>query len=110
MHARADSQDGGRWWLARSLSTTGQRYAGQAAASLLLPPTRRRCPPHHHHFAASAAGFSAAKLFSQGVSYTYDDVIFLPGHIHFGADQVRLVWTDVGCWAPLPPAHLPPCL
>ncbi|EFN52824.1 hypothetical protein CHLNCDRAFT_138255 [Chlorella variabilis] len=37
-----------------------------------------------------ADGFSAPKLFGQGVSYTYDDVIFLPGHISFGAHQVDL--------------------
>lgn len=35
-------------------------------------------------------GFSAARLFSQGVSYTYDDVIFLPGFIDFPADAVDL--------------------
>ncbi|PRW33277.1 IMP dehydrogenase [Chlorella sorokiniana] len=35
-------------------------------------------------------GFTAAKLFGQGVSYTYDDVIFLPGHINFGAHEVDL--------------------
>ncbi|KAL4439899.1 hypothetical protein ABPG75_002900 [Micractinium tetrahymenae] len=35
-------------------------------------------------------GYSAPKLFGQGVSYTYDDVIFLPGHIHFGAHEVDL--------------------
>lgn len=35
-------------------------------------------------------GFSAARLFSQGVSYTYDDVIFLPGYIDFPADAVDL--------------------
>jgi IMP dehydrogenase len=29
-------------------------------------------------------------MFGQGVSYTYDDVIFLPGHIDFGAHQVDL--------------------
>lgn len=29
-------------------------------------------------------------MFGQGVSYTYDDVIFLPGHINFGAHQVDL--------------------
>ncbi|WVZ60760.1 hypothetical protein U9M48_010741 [Paspalum notatum var. saurae] len=35
-------------------------------------------------------GFAAARLFSQGVSYTYDDVIFLPGYIGFPADAVDL--------------------
>lgn len=34
------------------------------------------------------AGLAAKGLFSQGVSYTYDDVIFHPGIISFGADQV----------------------
>ncbi|EEC76271.1 hypothetical protein OsI_13742 [Oryza sativa Indica Group] len=35
-------------------------------------------------------GFPAPRLFSQGVSYTYDDVIFLPGYIGFPADAVDL--------------------
>ncbi|KAK3033699.1 hypothetical protein RJ639_033923 [Escallonia herrerae] len=35
-------------------------------------------------------GFPATKLFSQGYSYTYDDVIFLPHYIDFPADSVRL--------------------
>ena len=34
-------------------------------------------------------GLPGAKLFGQGQSLTYDDVIFLPGHIEFGADTVR---------------------
>lgn len=34
------------------------------------------------------AGMAAKTLFSQGVSYTYDDVILHPGMISFGADQV----------------------
>lgn len=36
-----------------------------------------------------AAGLPAAKLFGQGVSFTYDDVIVLPGHVDFGAHEVR---------------------
>ncbi|KAL3508237.1 hypothetical protein ACH5RR_027638 [Cinchona calisaya] len=35
-------------------------------------------------------GFSAPKLFSQGYSYTYDDVIFLPHYIDFPTDAVSL--------------------
>ncbi|WOL09534.1 inosine-5'-monophosphate dehydrogenase-like [Canna indica] len=35
-------------------------------------------------------GFSAPRLFAQGVSYTYDDVIVLPGYIDFPADAVDL--------------------
>jgi IMP dehydrogenase len=35
-------------------------------------------------------GYAAPRLFSQGVSYTYDDVIFLPGFIDFAADAVDL--------------------
>ncbi|KAM3339524.1 inosine-5'-monophosphate dehydrogenase 2 [Capsicum galapagoense] len=35
-------------------------------------------------------GFSAEKLFNQGYSYTYDDVIFLPGFIDFPTDAVNL--------------------
>ncbi|KAJ9530688.1 hypothetical protein QJQ45_014843 [Haematococcus lacustris] len=40
-------------------------------------------------------GYSSAQLFSQGVCYTYDDVIFHPGHIDFGAHQASLVWCAV---------------
>lgn len=29
-------------------------------------------------------------MFNQGTSYTYDDVIFMPGHIYFGAHEVDL--------------------
>lgn len=35
------------------------------------------------------AGFAATQLFGQGLTYTYDDVIFLPGHIDFAAHEVR---------------------
>jgi len=35
-------------------------------------------------------GFTARRIFSQGVTYTYDDVIFHPGYIDFGADTVNL--------------------
>lgn len=35
-------------------------------------------------------GFTAEKLFNQGFSYTYDDVIFLPHYIDFPAEAVDL--------------------
>ena len=35
-------------------------------------------------------GFTAEKLFNQGFSYTYDDVIFLPHYIDFAAEAVDL--------------------
>jgi IMP dehydrogenase len=35
-------------------------------------------------------GFTGKQLFNQGVCYTYDDVIFHPGHINFGAHEVNL--------------------
>ncbi|KAK9800211.1 hypothetical protein WJX73_009988 [Symbiochloris irregularis] len=35
-------------------------------------------------------GLRAAQVFSQGTTYTYDDVIMHPGHIDFGAHQVVL--------------------
>ena len=38
----------------------------------------------------AAVGFAGPRLFSLGVSYTYDDVIFLPGYIGFPADAVDL--------------------
>lgn len=37
-----------------------------------------------------SAGFAAAQMFTQGICYTYDDVIFHPGHIDFGAHEVRI--------------------
>lgn len=39
------------------------------------------------------AGYSGAQLFGQGVTYTYDDVIFLPGYIDFAAHDVRRLHT-----------------
>ncbi|CAL5402408.1 unnamed protein product [Camellia sinensis] len=35
-------------------------------------------------------GYPAERLFKQGYSYTYDDVIFLPHYIDFPADSVQL--------------------
>ncbi|RWR81966.1 inosine-5'-monophosphate dehydrogenase 2-like protein isoform X1 [Cinnamomum micranthum f. kanehirae] len=35
-------------------------------------------------------GFSATRLFNQGFSYTYDDVIFLPHYIDFATEAVDL--------------------
>ncbi|DBA92305.1 TPA: hypothetical protein ACH3X2_003728 [Trebouxia sp. C0005] len=35
-------------------------------------------------------GLPASRLFGQGITYTYDDVIFHPGHINFGAHEVNL--------------------
>ncbi|XP_074275544.1 inosine-5'-monophosphate dehydrogenase 2-like [Silene latifolia] len=35
-------------------------------------------------------GFSGDKLFNQGTSYTYNDIIFLPGYIDFSTDEVQL--------------------
>lgn len=35
-------------------------------------------------------GFTSKNLFRQGYSYTYDDVIFLPGYIGFPVDKVDL--------------------
>eukprot|EP00850_Spirogloea_muscicola_P011083 SM000067S20360 [mRNA] locus=s67:533399:537596:+ [translate_table: standard] len=40
--------------------------------------------------AGHADGLAAAALFGRGWSYTYDDCIFHPGFIDFGADQVDL--------------------
>ncbi|GBG80100.1 hypothetical protein CBR_g30467 [Chara braunii] len=39
---------------------------------------------------AATDGVIARKLFSQGYSFTYDDLIFHPGHISFAADDVDL--------------------
>ncbi|CAM8958271.1 unnamed protein product [Rhodiola kirilowii] len=40
--------------------------------------------------ATTEDGFAAERLFNQGFSYTYDDVIFLPHYIDFPADDVKL--------------------
>jgi IMP dehydrogenase len=34
-------------------------------------------------------GLRVSELLTKGVSYTYDDCIFLPGHISFGVGDVR---------------------
>ncbi|KAL9686677.1 hypothetical protein QQ045_031070 [Rhodiola kirilowii] len=53
-------------------------------------------------------GFAADRLFNQGFSYTYDDVIFLPHYIDFPADDVKLhtKLTQIHAsrlrWIPLP--------
>ena len=36
----------------------------------------------------AGVGLTAARLFSQGTTFTYDDIIFHPGHIDFAANQV----------------------
>jgi IMP dehydrogenase len=41
-------------------------------------------------FDGECDGYPAAKLFSQGVSFTYDDVILHPGFIDFSTDEVVL--------------------
>ena len=38
---------------------------------------------------AVGSGFPASRLFGQGYSFTYDDLIFHPGFIDFGANQVQ---------------------
>lgn len=38
------------------------------------------------------SGYTAKQLFSQGVCYTYDDCIFHPGHIYFGAHEASERW------------------
>ncbi|KAF3448804.1 hypothetical protein FNV43_RR09517 [Rhamnella rubrinervis] len=40
--------------------------------------------------ATSEDGFAAERLFNQGFSYTYDDVIFLPHYIDFPTESVQL--------------------
>lgn len=44
------------------------------------------------------AGYAAAQLFGQGVSYTYDDVILHPGHISFGAHEVCGTLSQLQQW------------
>ncbi|PAN09423.1 hypothetical protein PAHAL_2G022200 [Panicum hallii] len=53
-------------------------------------PCKNPNPPMAGGSGLADDGFPAARLFSQGVSYTYDDVIVLPGYIHFPADAVDL--------------------
>ena len=35
-------------------------------------------------------GYTALKIFTKGFTYTYDDIIFHPGHIDFAAHDVSL--------------------
>ena len=44
----------------------------------------------------SVLGWKATEVFSQGVTYSYDDIILLPGYISFGADDVGKSETMVG--------------
>lgn len=44
--------------------------------------------PTHAHAVFALAGFTGQQMFNQGVCYTYDDCIFHPGHINFGAHEV----------------------
>ena len=58
---------------------------GAAAAEAFAPPAKRNGGAEE-----AEDGSTAARVFSMGYSYTYDDVILHPGHIDFGADQVQL--------------------
>jgi IMP dehydrogenase len=49
---------------------------------LLSPHRSTSLPP------SLLSGATAAHVFGQGTTYTYDDVIFLPGYIDFGAHEV----------------------
>lgn len=82
------------------LSLPAQRQLASALFSLQHMCNRGPCRSgdacRRRHVAAAAnaspalraaAGFTGPELFGQGVSYTYDDVIFLPGHINFGAHE-----------------------
>lgn len=44
-------------------------------------------------------GTTAASLFGQGTTYTYDDIIFMPGFIDFGAHEVRTQGGEGGAGA-----------
>lgn len=54
--------------------------SGDISPELTQPPAQIN---HRTH-----AGYTAAQLFTQGMCHTYDDVIFHPGHINFGAHEV----------------------
>lgn len=41
-------------------------------------------------YGEGADGFTARKIMSQGYSYTYDDIILLPGYIDFPTEEVEL--------------------
>jgi len=60
----------------------------------LAPPRTRQAAaprtPDRRWDRALPAGYTGAQVFGQGVCYTYDDVIFQPAHIHFGAHEVDL--------------------
>ncbi|RVW93926.1 Inosine-5'-monophosphate dehydrogenase [Vitis vinifera] len=60
------------------------------AGALLPPPSATSGAVGGMDGAPSKTVFPAVKLFNQGYSYTYDDVIFHPGYIDFPADAVQL--------------------
>lgn len=64
---------------------TGARRTAPACA-LLPTAAALRCRRRSRR---ARAGFTAGELFGKGYSYTYDDVILHPGHIYFGAHEVR---------------------
>ncbi|KAI3829038.1 hypothetical protein L1987_03152 [Smallanthus sonchifolius] len=71
----------------KTLAThTGPIFFGlQTPAKTLTPPQATMTTAGEFE-----DGFPATKLFNQGYSYTYDDVIFLPHYIDFPTDAVQL--------------------
>jgi hypothetical protein len=79
---------------------------GPAPAPAAVPGcVRRRVPPRRP---PPAAGFAAHELFAKGYSYTYDDVILHPGHIYFGAHEVRRPRPIGGTPGRRAPGHMAP--
>ncbi|XP_042396682.1 inosine-5'-monophosphate dehydrogenase-like, partial [Zingiber officinale] len=76
--------------LIRNFVSLGSWTKSSALPSHLWSLSVSAPTPHKTLAAMADDGFPAARLFSQGVSYTYDDVIVLPGYIDFPADVVDL--------------------
>jgi hypothetical protein len=64
---------------------TAKKAFNQGACEYSYSPFSRTASPFRHGGADSGWAERAT-----GVCYTYDDVIFLPGHIFFAAHEVRL--------------------
>ncbi|KAI3700465.1 hypothetical protein L2E82_45095 [Cichorium intybus] len=73
------------------VSSIGRPQKAQALFTKHIPKTLKRPPQATMTTVGEMEdGFPATRLFNQGYSYTYDDVIFLPHYIDFPTDSVLL--------------------
>eukprot|EP00166_Cyanidium_caldarium_P001627 ctg_1831.g619 len=77
-------------------SPTPTAVSASTAAALMRSPPIKPWPPvtpsmPESELFAFADGAAAAEVFESGATgYAYNDIILLPGHVYFAADDVRL--------------------